>query len=640
MREALRILVYLKRIRLFWMCCGVSCLLAANSAVVLGAGMAQRDQATSLQDDRDVPYGVAATWLLGHRLLADGDPASALPYLHQAYRFHPEVPTVALDFQQALLAEGYLNDALKVLDQMVTTWPDSLDYRLRRSGVCIQGGQTDRALEDLRYVREHGLNNLDVIAAEGSLLAAEGKTDQALDVYRDGLHLFPEQGEDIYMGMVGILEDVGDTDAIRLLMQDSVEAYPNSPILRVILIRALADGQFDDEAYDAARQADRHFGLVANSESVADTADADADATLGMIDSEIPETPSGPGPLPESFLVELADFYSLRGHFDKAVGILEPLFNKGELELGPSLWLARLYLGQGRQEQGRALVAEILTRWPDAGRAWFLKGRISEMDQNWTDANEAFHQAVDFSAADPEIRIALIRTLLMVRDTYPNMEEGRVARADLLEELRGHVTVARNLLPQHDTQGHLVLGFAQKELEDCENAIISFSVAGRDPSLRLGALIQRSICQDELDLIDDARQTLETLHQEYPDDPEVANSLGYFLAEKNLDLDLAEDLVRNALEADPGNGAYLDSMGWILFRQGRWNDALDQLIRAVNVIPEDPVILEHLGRTLGQLGQYQEALGTLQRAIDLGGDARRLEQLMVEIREALSADDE
>ena len=148
-----------------------------------------------------------------------------------------------------------------------------------------------------------------------------------------------------------------------------------------------------------------------------------------------------------------------------------------------------------------------------------------------------------------------------------------------------------------------------------------------------------SICLDRLGKTGKARGALEILRQENPDDPEVANSLGYFLAEKAQDLELAERLIQEALDVQPGNGAFLDSLGWVYFRQGRFEDALDQLIRAVNVLPEDPVILEHVGVTLMELNQPQEALDLIQRALELGGDRDRLESLLAQIKASLADED-
>jgi len=131
--------------------------------------------------------------------------------------------------------------------------------------------------------------------------------------------------------------------------------------------------------------------------------------------------------------------------------------------------------------------------------------------------------------------------------------------------------------------------------------------------------------------VDKARRELELLQEQFPRHPEVANSLGYFLAEKGTDLDQAEQLVAISLSAEPGNGAYLDSMGWIHYRNGDLEKALDFMIQAVNVLPDDPVILEHLGMVLKGQGKNEEALGILQRSLAQGGDRERLTAVIREL---------
>jgi predicted Zn-dependent protease len=144
----------------------------------------------------------------------------------------------------------------------------------------------------------------------------------------------------------------------------------------------------------------------------------------------------------------------------------------------------------------------------------------------------------------------------------------------------------------------------------------------------LEARVQLALCQDELGEKKRARGTLEKLRHEFPNEPSLDNTLGYLLAERGEDLDYAEELVRRALEDDPENGAYLDSLAWIYYQRGDYEQAFELLVRAANAIPEDPVILEHLGRTLQRLGRAEQALGVLRRALDAGADPEVIEMLL------------
>ncbi|MDP8290127.1 MAG: tetratricopeptide repeat protein [Candidatus Susulua stagnicola] len=87
----------------------------------------------------------------------------------------------------------------------------------------------------------------------------------------------------------------------------------------------------------------------------------------------------------------------------------------------------------------------------------------------------------------------------------------------------------------------------------------------------------------------------------------ILNGLGYTYAEKGIKLDLAEDLVKKALDQDPGNGAYLDSLGWIYFKKGEFVKAKEYIFKAIELI-RDPDIYEHLGDIYIKLGDQENAV--------------------------------
>jgi len=104
----------------------------------------------------------------------------------------------------------------------------------------------------------------------------------------------------------------------------------------------------------------------------------------------------------------------------------------------------------------------------------------------------------------------------------------------------------------------------------------------------------------------------------WPDHAPTLNFVGYLMAESGLRLDEAERLVRRALELRPKTGAYLDSLGLVLLRQGRVEAALRALREAAGLEPFEPVILDHLGEALRRSGRQAEARRHWQRALELG----------------------
>jgi len=589
-----------------------------------------KDETPPSTGQEEVPPGVASGWIVGNRLLKEGYAAEALPYLHIAYRAHPDVILIAMDFQAALASEGYLRDAINVMDDLVAAWPDSKSFLLRRSALNLSAGHRDKALKDLRTIRRHGNATVEVLAAEASILATEGKTGQALDVLRDGLHLHPQRGRDIYLEMARTMLHAEQTETIPELMDEALVRFPDEPMLWMMKIRSLAALSRNEEALTVARAADLHFaGLPAPS-------DPDNPEDLAQMDSPS-EDPVYNGLPSDSFAVELADYYAQHNQIDQALAILKPISDRGELGLSPSLWLARLLIGTGREKQGVALVEQILAQWPDSGRGWFLRGKVDEGRGDWDKSIPHFRRAVELAPYDPEIRLGLIRALLVARERDMKAAHPDSVQQEMIEEFRNNTMIASTLVPERDAEGQMLLGYAFRVVNDLEGAAWRFHLAADNPDLRLNALIQQSICHDENGQVAKARLALELLRREYPDDPEVANSFGYFLAEKGEDLDLAEGLVREALAVDPGNGAYLDSLGWVMYRNGRFEEAFDYLIQAVNVLPDDPVVLEHLGVVLNEMGQKTEALDILRRSLEQGGNSERILALIADIEKDQTA---
>jgi Flp pilus assembly protein TadD len=92
-------------------------------------------------------------------------------------------------------------------------------------------------------------------------------------------------------------------------------------------------------------------------------------------------------------------------------------------------------------------------------------------------------------------------------------------------------------------------------------------------------------------------KNFENLLKDRPEDASLLNALGYSLADRNQKLPRAEALIRKALAASPDNPAFLDSLGWVLFRRGDIPAALPQLERAYRIFPdpESPALGECSG---------------------------------------------
>jgi tetratricopeptide (TPR) repeat protein len=105
-------------------------------------------------------------------------------------------------------------------------------------------------------------------------------------------------------------------------------------------------------------------------------------------------------------------------------------------------------------------------------------------------------------------------------------------------------------------------------------------------------------------------------------------------AERGERLNEAERLVARALEREPANAAFLDSMGWVLFRKGDAAAARVPLERAASS-SRDPIVFEHLGDCLDALGEPAAALERYEQARELGGGGAALQDKIDRARKAL-----
>jgi tetratricopeptide (TPR) repeat protein len=126
----------------------------------------------------------------------------------------------------------------------------------------------------------------------------------------------------------------------------------------------------------------------------------------------------------------------------------------------------------------------------------------------------------------------------------------------------------------------------------------------------------------------DAEKELRRLMSDDPLNAEAMNSLSYMLAEKGLRLAEAVDLAERAVKIEPGNPAFLDTLGWALFKQGKFDEAAEPMAKAAAVLTGNSVIQDHHGDVLEKRGRHAEAVTAWQRA--LAGDGEQIDRAVIE----------
>ena len=103
------------------------------------------------------------------------------------------------------------------------------------------------------------------------------------------------------------------------------------------------------------------------------------------------------------------------------------------------------------------------------------------------------------------------------------------------------------------------------------------------------------------------------------------NYLGFMWVDRGQNLDEAGTLIKRAVDMDPGNGAYIDSLGWYYFKKGEPEKALPELLKAAEAIkPEDSEVYDHIGDTYQKLGNAAQALVYWEKAVALDPDNKSL----------------
>ncbi|NUO82573.1 tetratricopeptide repeat protein [candidate division KSB1 bacterium] len=106
-----------------------------------------------------------------------------------------------------------------------------------------------------------------------------------------------------------------------------------------------------------------------------------------------------------------------------------------------------------------------------------------------------------------------------------------------------------------------------------------------------------------------------------PDDATLLNNYSYSLSERGVQLDKALGMVQRALKAEPNNGAFLDTIGWIHYKRREYKLALEYILKAIGVRDTSAEVFEHLGDVYDKLGQTEDARNAWQKALAL--DANR-----------------
>jgi tetratricopeptide (TPR) repeat protein len=270
--------------------------------------------------------------------------------------------------------------------------------------------------------------------------------------------------------------------------------------------------------------------------------------------------------------------------------------------------LADIYLRGGDRKAAVTQLEAIVKADPLNPQAYFFLGEIAYEGTNYAKAVEHLRQAVTL-APDFEVAYSSLATA----------ELGAHQPDDALKTLEK----ARDKFGKSFAT-EMLSGIAASMQKNYTNAVRFFTAAeviarATDPRrlnhvffFQAGAAHERrgDFLQAEIYL----KKTLELS----PDYTPALNYLGYMWADRGEKLEEAKAMIEKALKAEPKNGAYLDSMAWVLFRQNQPQAALELLLQAVGLMEEpDPTLYDHLGDVYSALGEKEKAREAWRKSVSL-----------------------
>ncbi len=264
-------------------------------------------------------------------------------------------------------------------------------------------------------------------------------------------------------------------------------------------------------------------------------------------------------------------------------------------------------------------------------RAVFLErlGSIYRNDEKYDQALQVFRQILTLGKSQaPRAEGLIIETLRLAEadkavELYPQDRSLKIIRASMMGEqgkVDEGVRELQAMISGTPTDLDVHLSIAQiysqakrfPEAEAAANRALQIATRPEDQNraqFLLAAIYEREKKYDQAELIFKKVLTADPLNAA------AANYLGYMLADRGVRLDESVKYIQKALQLEPSNGAYLDSLGWAYYKMNRLDLAELNLEKAAQRITSDPTIHEHLGRLYLQMGKQEQAEAQWERAL-------------------------
>lgn len=464
------------------------------------------------------------------------------------------------------------------------------------------------ALEAAIVWREREGGDPEALALLTVLHAAAGDLQAAFEAARAGFSADADDGR--FPGFLeerlnGINSDALTTAALEPLTARLAAEYPDSPEIVSLAARvALAANEFSR----AARLADALLQLDPRDDdahALAATAllrAGDPDSALARLTEQLATRDSLA--LEQNYVVLLLEARQPR----EALSRLRNLRTANPDSPDLAMQEARILQALGAGNVAESIYLELFSRGYQADSCRLALGRIAAGREDWL-------ESIEWLAGIEADRLAPAATELLVR-AFVARDELDEALATLLDHVGRY--------PQHAFESLPLLAFTMRAADRDVQALAAYEEALRYRPQSRRLRMQRAHLLLELEEHRRAIREMEDLLADHPRDAEVLNALGYTLADRGIRLEEAHGHISLALELDPGSPAIVDSMGWVLYRLGRKEEAVPLLEQALESLPH-PEVAAHLCEVLYELGQIERADKLLRESLAQYEDTALLE---------------
>jgi tetratricopeptide (TPR) repeat protein len=512
-------------------------------------------------------------------------------------------------------SENVLKLAIEQYEEIVKLEPDNVDDHLLLGRLYRGNNDMQKAEAELKTAVKLDPTSEEAIATLAQHYTDEGDTNHALQV----LSSVPDatRSAKLYAALGAAYEQRKD-------YKNAIEAYKHAIVLdrdNLDAIRGLAENLLNDGQMDAA---------LDQYKVIADANPEDAQTYLrmaeiyrrqGKYDLALENLKKADTMVPDSMEVpyNMAAVYQSQGRYDDAIKILQDLVKKTEKSDSSmsqadrnnrAIFIERLGMVYREQENYTAAVEtfrKLLTMGEENARSGYgdIIDTYREAKQ-WPQATAAAKEAVQKLPHDRDLRLVLDSQLADTGD--PDK-----ALADARSMLKG---------TSEDREVYLRLAIMYTRAKRWKEALDSLAKADQLSSksddkgyvafLR-GDVYQRQKMFDEAEA--EFNKVLAVTPPSDPQSAQTLNYLGYMNADRGVKLDESLNYIKQALSFEPNNGAYLDSLGWVYFKLGKYDLAEESLTKAAVHMGSDPTVQEHLGDLYQKTGRLKLAATHWDRAV-------------------------